>query len=160
MTAINILTNELVHLRGEIKNPKPAARGKTLTRLITIFEQQEENVIIALSKASASANWIDLFTVLHEAIQIQVENLSASNTQTNLNKNNLHASALQKCINLANRNELNIQYETILSAAFECFSERRFAEHFALCYLQIVSQNVLQCKKGNLATIKASEWKG
>lgn len=155
----SVLYSELIHIRSEVKNEKPAPRGKVIDRLNDLFDNREQDVAAVLSREDSSANWNDLFSALHEAIQLQATNLNASTAQAVLNKTNTHINAVQKCVNIANRNEQNITYKSILKAALEIFAENRLAKHFALCYLQVVTRNILQCRKGNLATVMAEEWK-
>lgn len=162
--SLETLSRELNQTIADIQNEKVSVRSKALEKLEYIIDNRSEELVKLLlshEHLETLPNWEKLYHTIRDAIEAQVLRLessrSASTFASQQNKNREYVNALQKLIDLANRNKVVIPYKTILNSAFKCFEDRSARKHFDLCFFQIVKKHVL-CSKGNLGDILPGEW--
>lgn len=157
------LHKDLVNIRSNLESTKPTIRAKALSNLDYIFDNREDELLKLLDNIDIDIQWTDMFDALHDAVIIHATFLASSTGKTlegAQKKNNDYVSALQKCINIANREEQHIPIDSIIRAVIHCFDERSVSQHFALYYLQIAKRNILEYYHGNLALVDVQQWLG
>lgn len=165
MSTLHALSAKLVQIETDIRSTKILVHQKGLENLNEILNDRSAELCKLLSNRDtfeACTTWTNLLDSVHESVVLQsykcVDGLVGKALATAENRNPLHSSVLQKFLNLANETDLKISLDAILEKCFHCFGDRTMAKYFGVCYIKILTRNVLGSNTGNLGDIKISDW--
>lgn len=166
MSGRQALTANLEKIEIDICSNKITIRQKGLEKLDQILNERSDELTELLSSRSdsgfPSTTWIHLFDSAHQAVIQQSnrysETLDKKAIELLESRSAIYKIVIQKLLNTANANSLQISIDNILEKCFHCFENRTLSKFFGECYLQILNKHVLCSVTGNLGDIRTSSW--
>lgn len=162
MSAWSTLSRQLVQIEIEIRSAQAPTRHKALDRLKSLMDTRADELAALFEGRhyAPETTWLSLVHSANEACVQQASRLEKAQNGKGLsaaeNKTGDHIVVLQKSMELANADRVNVAYGHVLEWVLHCFGDRWMVRYFGTCYLQVVYEHMLQ--GSNLEEVKLNDW--
>lgn len=147
---------EVEDIQMSVCSDKQTVRNKAFDRLFILFDSRSRELVQLLCDES-DVSWQSMHAALHDSVKYQGVRIAQKCSDPLLRRAPDHPKALNLLLKLADENGQPISFGSILTNAFECFSDSTCRKHFADGYLSLVQNFVLKASC-NLSEVKVSDW--